>query len=99
MPERSRRKPEYQVQIAKERIAILFQEAERAPDDLARRYFQLAKKIGMRYNIKLGPERKKLFCRHCFMPFRSARARTKNGFLARQCRQCGKVTKTAIRKK
>ena len=93
MPERSRKKPEYQTKIAKERIEILFDEAKKAPDDLARRYVKLAKKIGMRYNVKLGPDRKKLYCKHCFTPFSSGRARLKNGLLVRTCRHCGKVTR------
>ncbi len=97
MPERSRKKPEFQTKIAKERIDILFGEAEHAKDDLARRYIRLAKKIGMRYNVKLGPERKKLFCQHCFTPFRGARTRMKNGLLARTCGHCGKTTKTRIK--
>lgn len=98
MPERSRKKPEYQTKIAKERIEILFSEAEKAPDDLARRYMKLAKKIGMRYNVKIGTARKKLYCTHCFTPFRGARTRTKNGFLVRECRYCRMVTKIKIKK-
>ena len=93
MPERSRRKPEYQTKIARERIDILFDEAKKADEDLARRYLRLAKKIGMRYNVKIGRERKKLFCKHCFTPFRAGRARLKNGYLSRECKFCGKTTR------
>ena len=99
MPERSRKKPEYQTKIAKERIEILFSEAEKAPAELACRYIKLAKKIGMRYNVKLGPERKRLFCKYCFTPFRAARARLKNGYLVRECGYCRKVSKMAIKKR
>ena len=99
MPERSRSKPEYQVKIAKERISILFSEARHAPDDLASRYIRLAKKIGMRYNVKLGSERKKVFCRQCFTPFKGAKTRMKSGFLVRQCRHCGKVAKMKIKER
>ena len=93
MAERSRKKPDYQTKIARERIAILFEEAEHAEDDLARRYIKLAKKIGMRYNVKIGPDRKRLFCRFCFTLFRGGKARLKNGFLVRECRFCRKVTR------
>jgi ribonuclease P protein subunit RPR2 len=93
MPERSRRKPEYQAKIARERIDILFSESRKAPDDMARRYIKLAKKIGMRYNVKIGPQRKKLFCKNCFTPFRGGRTRLKRGFLVRECRYCGKITR------
>jgi RNase P subunit RPR2 len=93
MTERSRSKPDFQVRIAKERIDILFDEAAKAPDDLARRYIKLAKKIGMRYNVKIGPERKKTYCKHCFTPFGAAGAKLRKGFLIRKCRHCERVTK------
>jgi len=93
MTERSRSKPDFQVRIAKERIDILFDEAAEAPDDLARRYIKLAKKIGMRYNVKIGSERKKTYCKYCFTPFKGTAAKLKNGFIVRKCRHCGKVTK------
>jgi len=93
MPERSRRKPEYQVRIAKERISILFGEAQTAEDDLARRYIRLAKKIGMRYNVKIAPEMKRAYCRHCFTPFKQSRTKLKSGFLVRRCRFCGKTSR------
>src|SRR3989338_485217 len=53
----ARQKPEYQVKIAKERIAILFDEARKtaaSEPDLAKRYMLLAKRIAMRYNVRLG---------------------------------------------
>jgi ribonuclease P protein subunit RPR2 len=93
MAERSRKKPEYQIQIARERIEILFSEAKKAPDDLGRRYMRLAKKIGMRYNVKLGPQKKKLFCKHCFTPFGGAKSRLKDGYLVRECKNCKRITK------
>ncbi|MBI4170266.1 MAG: hypothetical protein HY514_01110 [Candidatus Aenigmarchaeota archaeon] len=99
MPERSRKKPEYQTKIAKERIEILFSEMENAPDDLARRYIRLAKKIGMRYNVKLGPGKKRKFCKYCFTPFRGAKTRLKNRFLVRECRFCKKAAKMKIKSK
>jgi ribonuclease P protein subunit RPR2 len=98
MPERSRKKPDFQVKIAKERIEILFAEATRADDDLARRYIKLAKKIGMRYNVKLGPAKKRLYCKHCFTPFKGAKSRLKNGFLVRECRHCKKTARMKYKK-
>ena len=58
-----REKPEEQIKIAKERIAILFKEADKEPD-MAKRYMKLAKKIGMRYNVRLG-SLKRRFCKEC----------------------------------
>jgi len=99
MPERSRKKPEFQTKIAKERIDILFEEAQKAPEDLSRRYIRLAKKIGMRYNVKIGAGRKKLYCTHCFTPFGGGRTRMKNGSLVRTCGHCGKTTKMKIKER
>lgn len=92
---RSRKKPAYQLKIARERIDILFKEAAKADDHYARRYIKLAKKIGMRYNLRLG-ERKRLFCKHCFTMFKKSKTRTKNGFLLRACRHCGKTTRLPV---
>lgn len=94
MAERSRNKPDWQIKIAKERIDILFDEAAKTKDKrLRRRYMQLAKKMGMRYNVRLG-ERKKMFCRHCFYYFGGeAKRRLKGGKLTIVCPGCKKVAK------
>ena len=94
MPERSRSKPEWQIKIAKERIDILFDEAAKTKNpDLQRRYMQLAKKIGMRYNVRLAGK-KKMFCKHCFYYFSgSVRRRLKNGKIVIKCPGCGRVTR------
>lgn len=93
---RSRAKPEYQIKIAKERIAILFDEAMKTTDDhYARRYIRLAKKIGMRYNVRLG-ERKRLFCPACYTPFKSAKTRVVAGTLVKTCRHCGRVSRFVL---
>src|SRR3989338_7703545 len=92
MPERSRSKPEWQIKIAKERIGILFDEATKSKDkQLQKRYMKLAKKIGMRYNVRLG-SRKRLFCKHCFYYFSAdVKRRLKNGKLVIVCPGCKKV--------
>lgn len=94
MPERSRSKPEWQIKIAKERISILFGEAKKTKDkNLQRRYMRLAKKIGMRYNVRLG-SRKKLFCKHCFYYFGAdARRRLKDGKIVVTCPGCKRITR------
>jgi len=50
------KKPEWQSKIARERIEILFKIAERKLEghpERSRRYIELARKIGLRYNIRL----------------------------------------------
>ena len=88
-------KPLYQIKIAKERIAILFEEARRRADDeeLAKRYVRLARRIGMRYNVRLGG-RKRLFCKNCFYYFGAdTKRRLKNGHLVIICPECKRVTR------
>ncbi len=65
---RKLKKPEYQLNIAKERIEILFNLAEKEfhkHPARSRRYVQLARKIALRYNIRLSKEMKRKFCKNC----------------------------------
>ena len=93
--ERSRNKPEWQVKIAKERIEILFDEAKKTSHkDLQKRYVQLARKIGMRYNVRLTSEQKRKFCKNCYTYFSSeTKRRLKDGFLVITCPGCRKVSR------
>jgi ribonuclease P protein subunit RPR2 len=69
MPERSRgQRPAYQTGIAKERMDILLRLARKEAakhSERSRRYALLARKIGMRYNVRLTPEWKRVFCKSC----------------------------------
>jgi ribonuclease P protein subunit RPR2 len=62
------KKPDWQQEIAKERIFILFNLAEKEfkkHPERSKRYIQLARKIGLRYNVRLPRELKKAFCKNC----------------------------------
>lgn len=88
-----RRKPEYQMKIAKERVGILLDEAVKARTEnpnLSRRYFQLAKKIGMRYNMRMPRSAKRSFCKKCFS-YLGEGWRFKKGRAYVKCRNCGFV--------
>ncbi|MFH0869283.1 MAG: hypothetical protein V1839_03585 [archaeon] len=65
-----REKPEWQQEIAKERIEILFREAALAAregkPDRANRYVFLLRKLAMKYNVKLGREQRRKFCHKCY---------------------------------
>ncbi|MBD3155741.1 MAG: ribonuclease P [Candidatus Aenigmarchaeota archaeon] len=65
---RRSKKPKWQLKIAKERIDILFELAKKELKKYpkrSRRYVELARKIGLRYNIRLSKERKRSFCKKC----------------------------------
>jgi ribonuclease P protein subunit RPR2 len=62
------KKPTWQQDIAKERIDILFNLAEKEfkkHPERSRRYVELARKIGLRYNIRFPKELKRKFCKNC----------------------------------
>jgi len=97
---RAREKAGFQQKIARERISILFKEAAASSDAaLARRYMQLAKKIGMRYNVRLG-KLKRRFCKNCYSYFSSknSRIRFKNGTISIKCLSCNSVKRIRYKK-
>jgi ribonuclease P protein subunit RPR2 len=93
------RKPTWQQKIARERIQILFYLAEKELDkhpERSRRYIELARKIGMRYNIRLPKELKRKFCKSCnslLIPGRTAKVRLerKRKTIAIYCLKCKKI--------
>jgi len=95
--------PELQKKIAKERIDILFKEAGSIAKEepaLAKRYMKLAKKIGMRYNIRLG-KLKRRFCKHCyayFLPGVNCSQRLKNKKITIKCFTCNKTIRYPYKK-
>ncbi len=62
------KKPEKQVKIAKKRIKFLFDEAKNSfkrNPKLADKHIKLARRIAMKYKIRLPSEMKKRFCKNC----------------------------------
>ena len=92
------------IRAAQERIQDLFSLAEtdarRSPNNLSRRYVLLARKIGMRYNVRLLREYRDVYCRGCstfWVEGRSVRTRLRAGRRTQTCLQCGRVRRTAIK--
>ncbi len=94
-----RRKPGWQQEIAKERIGILFRLAEhefgRHPAR-SHRYAGLARKIAMRYNVKLPKEIKGRICNNCYRylhPPKNCVIRSNSRTMAMEvkCLECGSV--------
>ena len=85
------------VRIAGERIADLLslseKEGTRGDLDLADRYVRLARRIGMRYNVRFLPEYAELYCRGCsrfWIEGRTVRTRLRRGIRVRTCLVCGR---------
>jgi ribonuclease P protein subunit RPR2 len=92
------------IRAAQERIQDLFSLAEsevrRSPDNLSQRYVLLARKIGMRYNVRLLREYRDVYCRGCsafWVEGRSVRTRLRSGRRTQTCLQCGRVRRVAIK--
>jgi len=63
-----RKKPLWQRKIAKERIEILLNLAEKEVKkniERCKKYVELARTIGKRYNVRLTKEQKSKFCKKC----------------------------------
>jgi ribonuclease P protein subunit RPR2 len=95
------KKPASQIRIAEERIVILLSLAKKefsSHPDRSRRYVELARKIGLRYNVKLTKEQKRGFCKRCssiMIPGRIAQVRIDSDkkIVETKCLKCGHVYK------
>lgn len=90
--------------IALERMEILFHQAERealqARSARARRYVDLARRIGMRYNVRVPAEFKRRFCKACLaylLPGVNARVRVGRGRIVVTCTGCGAIQRLPYR--
>jgi ribonuclease P protein subunit RPR2 len=94
-----------QKEIAKERVKILFKQAEEVfPKNkaLANRYVTLARKVAMKVKIRMPLELKRKFCKHCYkflMPGVNSRVRTRDGKVIISCFECKKFVRIPIGKK
>jgi ribonuclease P protein subunit RPR2 len=92
------------VRIARQRVSDLFGLAERESrgghSELADRYVALARRIGMRYNVRLLAEYRELYCRSCstfWVEGRTVRTRLRAGRRVRTCLRCGNCRRTKSR--
>jgi ribonuclease P protein subunit RPR2 len=91
------RRTSQMIRTAHERIGALFALAEaethRGPGPLPTRYVELARRIGMRYNLRLASEYRDLYCRGCstyWVEGRTVRTRLRAGHRVRTCLACGR---------
>ena len=92
------------IRIARERIDDLFevatQEGLHGDPRVADRCVRLARKIGMRYNVRLLREYRDLYCRGCsafWIEGRSVRTRLRSGRRVQTCLSCGRVRRVRVR--
>ena len=84
------------INIASERIDILFNlaEGEALAHNFRRanRYVELARKIGMRYNVRVPKRYRRRYCRHChsyLLPSINCRFRVRGKKIVVSCENCG----------
>jgi len=105
MKQKYSKKPEKQKAIAKERIKILFKQAKdifKKDKKLANRYIKLARELAMKYKIRIPPNLKRQFCKHCYkylMPSINARIRTRDNKIVYYCLECKKYMRFPYSKK
>ena len=83
-----------QKRIAKERITELFRQAAERKQ-YAKRYVGLARKIALRYRVKIPPELRKKYCALCNSLFRfgqNCTVRKKKSHITIHC-ECGASTR------
>ncbi len=91
--------------IARERIEILFYQAERfAKEDLSlsNQCVQRARQIAMKERIRPGPAYTRRYCRRCygyFIPGLTSRTRINRGKVTITCLQCGFQRRYHVQKK
>ncbi len=103
-PSRSRRKPSGDMKIAEERINILFRQsaiqARKGNLDLSDRYVYIARKIAMRYNLKIPKHLKRRFCKYCYSYLSANRQkiRTEKGIKKIKCLKCGRINRIIMKR-
>ncbi len=86
--------------MARKRINVLFHEARKAAligrQDRANRYVEMARKMGMRYNVPLPSSFRRRVCNRCYsymLPSSTCRVRLNRGKLVTRCCACGSINR------
>lgn len=91
------------VSIARERMDLLMEQADQAAlagkMDMADRYVDMARRIGMRYNVRFSPGHRSRFCKACYrylLPGSTSRTRMSRGRVVTTCLRCGHVMRRPL---
>lgn len=100
MSKNYKKNKENQKKIAKQRIKKLFILAEKqaynGKYNLSDRYVKLARKLSMKYLVRIPKKYKRFFCKHCysyFYPAITCRTRISKGKIILFCKKCKKYTR------
>ena len=90
------KKPNKFKQIAEERILELFKQADlmfQKESNLSDRYVEIARKIAMKYKVKIPRELKRRICKNCYrylVPGNNCRVRLNDKKVVYTCLNCSK---------
>jgi ribonuclease P protein subunit RPR2 len=94
------------VDIARERMELLMEQADQAAlaarMDLADRYVDIARRVGMRYNVRFPAMYRRRFCKECYrylLPGSTSRTRLNRGRVVTTCFRCGHVMRRPLGEK
>ncbi|MBN2422655.1 ribonuclease P [Candidatus Woesearchaeota archaeon] len=105
MKQKHSKKPQEQRRIAKERINILFEQAKlrfKEDSSLSDRYVEIARKIAMKYKVRIPRELKRRFCKHChkyLVPGANSSVRLTQKKVVYYCLNCKKYMRFPYNKK
>ena len=103
MPTKHFQKPAQQVNIAKKRIKFLFEEAKNSfkkDSKLSDKYVKIARRVAMKYKIKLPSQLKKKFCKNCykyFVPGVNCRVRIHKHRIIYYCLSCKRFMRYPVK--
>ena len=90
--------------VAKERITVLFQQAQEAfheHPERSNRYVLLARRIAMRQRVRIDREFRRRYCHHCYVflvPGQNMRVRVHRGSVVVTCGICNKKSRYRVEK-
>ncbi|RBQ22840.1 Ribonuclease P protein component 4 [Candidatus Methanobinarius endosymbioticus] len=93
------RRPKWMIDIANERMNILFSMAKKefsVNPDRSHRYVSLARKISKKYNTKIPTKWRRSYCKKCYKfldPSKNSSIRLKQGKIHIKCNQCNEIMK------
>ena len=98
-----KREKKLEREIASRRIHFLLSKAQEIKFEdyeLARRYVELARKIAMRYRVRV-PKNLRLYCKKCGYPYRHDRLRVRisKSRVIITCLNCGFIRRVPVRPK
>ncbi len=103
MKRKHKQKSKEQQDIARSRIKQLFEQAELSKDKkLQNRYVELARKISMKYKVRMPPGLRRRFCKHCYSYLvvgKNCRVRNYGSKTTYTCLECKKFMRFPYKSK